>query len=452
MFGTKLQWVILLGFVLMLGVSAGCEDRTAKEDKEQKAAEEALLSRWDAANGVADVKMTVDGKEKTLQLAEDIEYVDSAGNVASEEVFASGDTVLIVETKGVITKMTKKEGTETAKPPENKGNTAQGAKVSKSDQAFVQAADQIDMAEVKTGKLAQTNAASDAVKKFAERMVTDHTKMNEELRAVASKKGITLAESLDPAHQELLDQLSSLKGAKFDQAYTKDIVAGHEQAIATLETEVKSGQDADVKAWAEKWLPTAREHLALAQEAANEVNSVKKVNADQAFVQVADQIDMAEVKIGKVAQTNAASDVVKKFGERMVTDHSKMNEALREVATNNGITLAESLDPAHQELLDQLSALKGAAFDQVYTKDMVAGHEKAIATFETEIKSGANPDVKVWAEKWVPTLREHLALAQEAVQDVNNAKGAEATKGTQDATKDTTKEATKEGTQDSKEK
>lgn len=89
-----------------------------------------------------------------------------------------------------------------------------------------------------------------------------------------------------------------------------------------------------------------------------------------------------------------------------------MNEDLRAVANKKGITLEESLDPAHRELLGQLSKLKGAEFDQLYTKDMVAGHEKAIAQFENEGKTGKDPDVKAWAEKWLPTLREHLALAQ----------------------------------------
>ena len=68
--------------------------------------------------------------------------------------------------------------------------------------------------------------------------------------------------------------------------------------------------------------------------------------------------------------------------------------------------------------MEELSKLKGAAFDQAYTKDMVAGHEAAIKQFEIEIKTGRDADVKAWAEKCLPTLREHLKLAQAAVEDV----------------------------------
>ena len=100
--------------------------------------------------------------------------------------------------------------------------------------------------------------------------------------------------------------------------------------------------------------------------------------ANEAFIRAADQINLAEMKLGKVAEEHAASDVVKKFGERTVLDHSLMNKELRKITTKQGIALGEKLDAKHQELLEELSKLKGAAFDQAYTKDMVAGHEAAI--------------------------------------------------------------------------
>ena len=81
------------------------------------------------------------------------------------------------------------------------------------------------------------------------------------------------------------------------------------------------------------------------------------------------------MKLGKVAEKNGMNNAVKKFGERAVRDHSRMNQELREITTKKGIALAEVSDPKHQELIDELSMLKGSAFDQAYTKDMVSGHE-----------------------------------------------------------------------------
>jgi putative membrane protein len=77
------------------------------------------------------------------------------------------------------------------------------------------------------------------------------------------------------------------------------------------------------------------------------------------------------------------------------------------------------LDRKDQALLDQVSKLKGIEFDRAYTKDMVSCHEKAIEQFEIEAKNGMDTEVKAWAEKWLPTLREHLKLAQLAIKDVN---------------------------------
>jgi putative membrane protein len=143
-----------------------------------------------------------------------------------------------------------------------------------------------------------------------------------------------------------------------------------------------------------------------------------KQSSDQTFMQKADEIDMAEAKLGKVAEQDATSRAVKKFGERMVQDHSRMNKELREIAGREGISLPRQLDQRHQALLDQLSQLKGIAFDRAYTRDMVSGHQKAIEQFEAEAKNGRDPQVKAWAEKSLPILREHLRLARDAVKDV----------------------------------
>jgi putative membrane protein len=163
----------------------------------------------------------------------------------------------------------------------------------------------------------------------------------------------------------------------------------------------------------------ARKLFEQPQIKSNDKSATEAKTADQTFIQTADQIDLTDVKLGKVAQEHAASDAVKKYGERAVRDHSLMNKELKEITTKKGIVLTEKLDQKHQDLLDQLSKLKGSEFDRAYTKDMVPGHEKAIEQFEIEVKNGMDTEVKAWAEKWLPTLREHLKLAQLAIKDVN---------------------------------
>ena len=149
------------------------------------------------------------------------------------------------------------------------------------DFAFMQKADEIDMAEVKLGKLAEDRATAEAVKTFGERMVADHSRMNDELSAIARKQGVRLPNELDHDHQALFDQLSKLHGIEFDRAYAKDMAAGHKKAIEKFKAEAKNGQDAALKAWANQSLPTLREHLKLAENAVNEVK--REALIDSAF-------------------------------------------------------------------------------------------------------------------------------------------------------------------------
>jgi putative membrane protein len=138
-----------------------------------------------------------------------------------------------------------------------------------------------------------------------------------------------------------------------------------------------------------------------------------KMGSDQHFVMEAAHIGMAEVAIGKVAADKASSADVKKFAQRMVDDHGKANDELKTLAQNKQITLPTSLDAAHQTTLDKLSKMSGDAFDRTYMQEMVNGHKKAVSMFQMESKSGADADVKAWAAKTLPTLEEHLKVAQE---------------------------------------
>jgi putative membrane protein len=139
---------------------------------------------------------------------------------------------------------------------------------------------------------------------------------------------------------------------------------------------------------------------------------------DEHFMRQADQIDLTEVKLGKIAQVNGSAATVKAFGERMIRDHSRMNQDLRTIAKEQGIMLPKRLDRKNQQLVDELSALKGSAFDRAYAKDMVPGHKEAVATFENEVATGHIRAVKSWADKWCPTLEEHLRMAEKTVKSL----------------------------------
>jgi putative membrane protein len=150
----------------------------------------------------------------------------------------------------------------------------------------------------------------------------------------------------------------------------------------------------------------------------------KLAASDRTFVEKAAQGGMAEVELGKMAQQRAADAQVKQFGERMVTDHSKANDELKSIATAKGVNLPTSPGKEHEQASQKLQRLQGPAFDREYMKHMVTDHKKDVAEFQKEAKSGKDNDVKQFASKTLPTLEDHLKMAQQVEQATKSAKGA----------------------------
>jgi len=103
---------------------------------------------------------------------------------------------------------------------------------------------------------------------------------------------------------------------------------------------------------------------------------------------------------------------VKQFGQRMVDDHSKANSELMSLASSKGITLPTELDAKHREQVTKFSAMSGAELDREYTKMMVSDHRKDVSEFEKESTRGTDADLKAFATKTLPTLQEHLRMAE----------------------------------------
>jgi len=151
-------------------------------------------------------------------------------------------------------------------------------------------------------------------------------------------------------------------------------------------------------------------------------SAAKVSSADKSFVEKAAIGSMAEVQMGKLAQQKAGSDQVKQFGTRMVDDHSKANDDLKQVASSKGIPLPSALDSEHKSKMAKLEKLSGAQFDRAYMDDMVSDHKKDVAEFEKQAKSGNDADIKGFASKTLPTLQQHLSLAESTDKAVKGGK------------------------------
>jgi putative membrane protein len=134
--------------------------------------------------------------------------------------------------------------------------------------------------------------------------------------------------------------------------------------------------------------------------------------ADIKFMKEAAEGGMAEVALGQLAAEKASNSEVKKFGQRMVDDHSKANDKLKQLASQKNVALPENLSAKDKATKATLEKLSGEQFDQAYMKDMVKDHKKDVSDFRRESKSAQDPDVKKFAAQTLPTLEEHLKQAE----------------------------------------
>jgi len=163
--------------------------------------------------------------------------------------------------------------------PANMGSDTNSTKtentLSGDDKSFFNNAAEAGLAEVEGGKLAQQKASTSEVKDFAARMVTDHGKVNEELKALAESKGATVSTEPSLMQKGELKALSLLDD-KFDENYVDRMgVAAHESTIELFQDTIKNSEDADIKAFAEKTLPSLQEHLKMAQDLNPTVSKAK---------------------------------------------------------------------------------------------------------------------------------------------------------------------------------
>jgi putative membrane protein len=133
--------------------------------------------------------------------------------------------------------------------------------VSMADTNFILAAAQGGMTEVKLGELAATNGMRADVKEFGQMMVKDHTAINDDLKALAVQKGVTLPDSLDAKHQGMVDKMAALTGSEFDDAYIKGMIKAHQKDDKAFKAESAATQDADIKNFLDKSIPVVEAHL-----------------------------------------------------------------------------------------------------------------------------------------------------------------------------------------------
>lgn len=142
------------------------------------------------------------------------------------------------------------------------------------------------------------------------------------------------------------------------------------------------------------------------QDSAPNAGDVGQVMEDKIFLRKAAEGGLAEVKLGQLAAQKGSSDEVKAFGQKMVEDHTKMNNEMAQVADSLGVMLPKSMNKEDQAEYDKLNGLSGNDFDMEYLSFMVKDHHKDLHEFRMEAASRADP-----------TLRDEVVKAEGVIHD-----------------------------------
>ncbi|MDB5230520.1 MAG: hypothetical protein JWN76_1325 [Chitinophagaceae bacterium] len=165
---------------------------------------------------------------------------------------------------------------------------------------------------------------------------------------------------------------------------------------------------------------TSNDSVEMAKDANNSIDSTKgtgdSLATDENFLVEAASGGMMEVELGKIAATNAASPQVKEFGQLMVSDHTKSDAELTTIARLKNIAIPNMPGEDHMKHINDLKNKKGADFDKAYMSMMTDDHEEDVRKFEKASKDAKDQDIKSFAAKTLPVLKQHLEKAK-AVKD-----------------------------------
>ena len=139
---------------------------------------------------------------------------------------------------------------------------------------------------------------------------------------------------------------------------------------------------------------------------------------DQQFVIDAAQTNIAEVGAGKLALQKGTSPAIKQLGQTLITDHTRAEDQLQQIAQQHGLQLPQTPNQEQQTMAGRLSQTKPGreSFDTAFAQDMVAGHQKAISEFQQEAQTTQDPTLRSYAQNTLPVLQKHLQLSEAAAR------------------------------------
>ena len=291
-----------------------------------------------------------------------------------------------------------------------------------------------NLLEVRLGQIGDRNAVNPSVRQFAQRMISDHSRLQNEWTSMASSNGVSVNAQLDNASAAKVDQLNRLSRWEFDRSYMNLMIQGHQDAVNRFQNEGQYAQSAAVRARVANDLPILQQHLSLAQQVGKQVGSTTvttttppsttapypstatadpNVKSDGHFIREVTADNVLEANLGQLAEGKAENSEVRQFAQRMVADHNKLQSDWAAMASSNGVAYNTGFGKHHRKKLDQLQNLSGKEFDRAYMTLMIQNHKDYVDYFRKEGRAANSAQVRNLVSAGLPMLEQHWSQAQQ---------------------------------------
>jgi len=350
-------------------------------------------------------------------------------------------------------------GTNPKTPGTNPAPTSQVQADIRADLPFMQEAASANLMEVQLGQLAQQRAVTPAVKQFGQRMVNDHTSLQNQLANTASQNGVSFTPSLSSDHQKQISQLQSINALQFDRAYMTAMIQDHQNDVAKFQSQSSAAHSAPVRSLIANTLPVLQQHLDLARQVGSQlgvqvattpttptnptttppvvttppvtttppvvtqpnvptqntpVTAAQRadVKKDQKFVNEIAQDNILEARLAQLAIDKAQNSAVKQFAQRENSDHTRIQDDWSAMTSNAGLPVQRGIGTKHRQKLEKLQKLSGRAFDRAYMTMEVQNHKDYLDYLQKEGRASNSGVVRNLVDRTIPIFMEHFNNAK----------------------------------------
>ena len=309
----------------------------------------------------------------------------------------------------------------------------------RADSAYVRDVIAGNRLEVQLGNIAERKTSSPAVKQFAQQMVKDHTAMEKQWNALASRNGVPVP-TLDAAGQQAMSRLESLSGSEFDRAYMTSMVQDHQQTVNVLRQLSQQARSPDVRQLATNGLPTVQQHLTLAQQVSSQVGATSGVavagpsqnpaaatngrvanqrddksqdlDRDKELIRVVTEDHMWELRLAQIAQRRGNNREVKQFAQNMVNDFTRWQNRWEELVRRSRMESRPGINHERDQKEDHLQRASGKEFDRLYVATVADHLQSFVPSLQQKGKSAHSSQVRSLVDDELGMLRQRLAEAK----------------------------------------